>query len=72
VVEKALQARLQKEKARKRWLEGKREWEGGASDGRFVRRELESFMLQDEHWLGLLSKEYFAALEESWKGVSRE
>jgi hypothetical protein len=29
-------------------------------------------MLQDEYWLGPLSREDFTALEESWKGVPRE
>jgi hypothetical protein len=37
-----------------------------------VQREIESFMLQDEHWLGPLSREDFMALEESWKGVPRD
>jgi hypothetical protein len=37
-----------------------------------VYREIESFMLQDEHWLGPLSQEDFAALEKSWKGISRD
>jgi hypothetical protein len=37
-----------------------------------VQREIESFMLQDKHWLGPLSREDFTALEESWKGIPRE
>jgi hypothetical protein len=37
-----------------------------------VQREIESFMLWDEYWLGPLSREDFAALNESWKDIPRE
>jgi hypothetical protein len=37
-----------------------------------VQREIESFMLRDEYWLGPLSREDFTALKESWKGIPRE
>jgi hypothetical protein len=37
-----------------------------------VQREIESFMLQDEHWLGPLSQEDFIALEKSWEGIPRD
>ena len=71
VIEKVLRARLQKEKIRRRWQERREQWAKGESWG-MVQREIESFMLQDEHWLGPLSREDFMALEESWKGVPRD
>jgi hypothetical protein len=71
VVEKVLRARLQKEKIRRRWQERREQWAKGESWG-MVQREIESFMLQDEHWLGPLSREDFTALEESWKGVPKD
>jgi hypothetical protein len=69
-VEKALRARIYKERIRKTYRERKQAWERGV-DG-FRIQELESFMLKDEFWLGPLSQDDFKALEEAWKGVPRE
>ncbi|PMD45830.1 hypothetical protein L207DRAFT_508591 [Hyaloscypha variabilis F] len=69
VVKKALRARIWEEKRRQYWLESQERWRAG--DNWFVRRELESFMLQDQYWPGALSQEDFTALEEAWKGVPR-
>lgn len=72
VVERALRARLQTERIRKTYREAKREWEEGAPDGRFIRGDLQRFLLKDEFWYGSLSDEDFEALREAWKGVPRE
>jgi hypothetical protein len=64
VIEKALQARLQKERIRRRWLEGREQWIKGETFG-FTRGQIESFLLNDEFWYGPLSEEDFAALKEA-------
>jgi hypothetical protein len=71
-VEKALRARIYKERTRKYYQEQRQEWERGDPNMLVYRREIESFMLKDEFWLGPLSQDDFRALEEAWKGVPRE
>jgi hypothetical protein len=71
VVEKALRARLQKERIRRRWLEGRERWIKGETFG-FTRGQIESFLLNDEFWYGPLSEEDFAALKEAWKGIPQK
>jgi hypothetical protein len=71
-VEKALRARIHKERIRKTYRERKQAWERGDPYGFTNRRELESFMLKDKFWLGPLNEDDFKALEEAWKGVPRE
>jgi hypothetical protein len=39
---------------------------------RFTQSQIESFLLNDEFWYRPLSKEDFATLKETWKGVPRK
>jgi hypothetical protein len=71
-VEKALQARIYRERTRKYYREQRQEWEKGDPNMLVNRREIESFMLKDEFWLGPLNEDDFKALKEMWKSRDQE